>query len=299
MGLGLGLARAESVGGGLSPSTSLIWWSRRSAILLRTARAGDSFALTIDGHELRARAWRPKPVDDQVLPGGRAHQSEEPEGGPGDRVRWRPGASSDGGHDGAERVFGHQSRHSTACRPAPTADERRDRGRSRPTTAQDRSAADHDPRVARPRRDLDHEPGVERRAGPADPRPRAPSRTSGPVDADPTITKYYLVSTADGSKQDLKGSQNVPLLEPGRDVHRAGDDDDPAGDRARPVQAAGVRRQREDRSPEVDEENNCLTSTGNIQVTADAGPGGDVRDRARRPAQDGRAGDDLAASPWW
>ena len=27
----------------------------------------------------------------------------------------------------------------------------------------------------------------------------------GAVDADATVTKYYLVSTADGSRQDLKG----------------------------------------------------------------------------------------------
>jgi subtilase family serine protease len=38
----------------------------------------------------------------------------------------------------------------------------------------------------------------------------------GAVDADPTITKYYLVSTVDGTKDDLKGSQAVPLLKPAR-----------------------------------------------------------------------------------
>ena len=41
----------------------------------------------------------------------------------------------------------------------------------------------------------------------------------GPVNADPTVTKYNLVSTVDGSKHDLKlPSPEVPtpLLEPGQ-----------------------------------------------------------------------------------
>jgi subtilase family serine protease len=86
------------------------------------------------------------------------------------------------------------------------------------------------------------------------------------VNADPTITKYYLVSTADGTKDDLKGSQAVPLLKPGQTLTLQDTMT------IRPETAPGQYKLQacadsDKTSPEVDEQNNCLTSSGNIQVT--------------------------------
>ena len=87
----------------------------------------------------------------------------------------------------------------------------------------------------------------------------------GAVDADPTITKYYLVPTAGGPKEDLKGTQIVPLLEPGDTFTEQ------VTMTIRPETAPGQYKLQacadsDKTAPEVDEENNCLTSTGNIQV---------------------------------
>jgi subtilase family serine protease len=87
----------------------------------------------------------------------------------------------------------------------------------------------------------------------------------GAVNADPTVTKYYLVSTTDGTKQDLKGSQNVPLLKPGSTFNGQGTvtirPETPLGQYKLQACADSGKT-----SAEVDEQNNCLTSTGNIQV---------------------------------
>ena len=95
---------------------------------------------------------------------------------------------------------------------------------------------------------------------------RSTVKNIGPVSADPTITKYSLVSTIDGTKQDLKGSQNVPLLKPGQTFSAQEivtiRPETPLGQYK--LQACA---DKDKASPEVDEQNNCLTSTGNIQVT--------------------------------
>jgi subtilase family serine protease len=88
----------------------------------------------------------------------------------------------------------------------------------------------------------------------------------GPVNADPTTTKYNLVSTIDGSTQDLKGTQDVPLLKPGQTFNGQGTVT------IRPLTPLGQYKLQAcadsgKASPERDEQNNCLTSTGNIQVT--------------------------------
>jgi uncharacterized membrane protein len=88
----------------------------------------------------------------------------------------------------------------------------------------------------------------------------------GAVNADPTISKYYLVSTADGTKDDLKGSQLVPLLKPGQTFTEQ------VTMTIRPETAPGQYKLQAcadtgKTAPEVDEQNNCLTSSGNIQVT--------------------------------
>lgn len=88
----------------------------------------------------------------------------------------------------------------------------------------------------------------------------------GPVNADPTITKYYLVSTVDGTKDDLKGEQIVPLLRPGQTFTEQ------VTMTIRPETAPGQYKLQAcadsgKTAPEVDEENNCRTSSGNIQVT--------------------------------
>ena len=88
----------------------------------------------------------------------------------------------------------------------------------------------------------------------------------GAVNADPTITKYYLVSTVDGTKDDLKGSQLVPLLKPGQTFTEQ------VTMTIRPETAPGQYKLQacadsDKTAPEVDEQNNCLTSSGNIQVT--------------------------------
>jgi uncharacterized membrane protein len=90
----------------------------------------------------------------------------------------------------------------------------------------------------------------------------------GLVDAPPTITKYWLVSTANGSRHDLSGTQQVPLIEPGDSVTTQ------ANARIRPETPPGQYKLQACANtgsaavPEGDEENNCLTSSGNIQVTA-------------------------------
>jgi subtilase family serine protease len=88
----------------------------------------------------------------------------------------------------------------------------------------------------------------------------------GAVDADPTITKYYLVPTAGGPKDDLKGEQPVPLLKPGQTFSAQ------MTMTIRPETAPGQYKLQAcadtgKTAPEVDENNNCLTSSGNIQVT--------------------------------
>ncbi len=92
----------------------------------------------------------------------------------------------------------------------------------------------------------------------------------GPVDADPTLTKYYLVSVVDGSKIDLKlpsPPNPTPVLDP--------------GDTYSEQQEATIRPETEPgqyflqacadgakTESEVDENNNCLTSSGKITVAA-------------------------------
>jgi uncharacterized membrane protein len=88
----------------------------------------------------------------------------------------------------------------------------------------------------------------------------------GAVNADPTIAKYYLVSTVDGTKDDLKGEQIVPLLKPGQTFTEQ------VTMTIRPETAPGQYKLQAcadygKAAPEVDEENNCRTSSGNIQVT--------------------------------
>jgi uncharacterized membrane protein len=88
----------------------------------------------------------------------------------------------------------------------------------------------------------------------------------GAVDADPTANKYYLVPTAGGSKEDLKGEQIVPLLKPGQTFTEQ------VTMTIRPETAPGQYKLQAcadsaKTAPEEDEENNCLTSSGNIQVT--------------------------------
>lgn len=89
----------------------------------------------------------------------------------------------------------------------------------------------------------------------------------GAINADPTVTKYYLVNTTTGLKDDLKGSQNVPLLKPGQtftgqDAMTIRPETEPGLYKLQACADSGKT------SPEVDEQNNCLTSTGSIQVTA-------------------------------
>ena len=88
----------------------------------------------------------------------------------------------------------------------------------------------------------------------------------GEVDAESTFTKYYLVPTAGGPKEDLKGSQLVPALGSGDTFA------EPVTVTIRPETAPGQYKLQacadsEKTQPEVDEENNCRTSSGNIQVT--------------------------------
>ena len=91
-------------------------------------------------------------------------------------------------------------------------------------------------------------------------------KNTGVVNADPTVTKYSLISTTDGSKEDLKGSQDVPLLKPGQSFNGQGTVT------IRPLTPPGQYKLQAcadsaKTSSEEDEQNNCLTSTGNIQVT--------------------------------
>ena len=97
----------------------------------------------------------------------------------------------------------------------------------------------------------------------------------GPVDADPTITKYYLVSTAGGPKDDLKGAQIVPLLEPGQTFTEQ------VTMTIRPETAPGQYKLQAcadsgKTAPEVDEENNCRTLVRQYPGDAAAEPDGDV-----------------------
>ena len=93
----------------------------------------------------------------------------------------------------------------------------------------------------------------------------------GPVDADPTVTKYNLVSTVDGSKQDLKlPSPEVPtpLLKSGQTFTEQ------QIVTIRPETAPGSYRLeacadgKSKSAAEQSEDNNCTTSSGIITVTA-------------------------------
>jgi len=92
----------------------------------------------------------------------------------------------------------------------------------------------------------------------------------GKVSADPTVTKYYLISTVDGSKHDLKlPSPNVPtpLLKSGQtyteqQVVVIRPETEPGTFRLQAcANPDGV-------EPERDENNNCLTANGIITVAA-------------------------------
>jgi subtilase family serine protease len=93
----------------------------------------------------------------------------------------------------------------------------------------------------------------------------------GPVDADPTVTKYNLVSTADGSKQDLKlPSPEVPtpLLKSGQtfteqQIVTIRPETSPGSYR---LEACADGKSKS--AAEQSEDNNCTTSSGIITVTA-------------------------------
>ena len=100
---------------------------------------------------------------------------------------------------------------------------------------------------------------------------KATVKNTGPVNADPTVTKYNLVSTADGSKTDLKlPSPEVPtpLLRPGWTFSEQ------QVVTIRPETAPGAycfeacADGKSKSSSEEDENNNCTTSSGIITVTA-------------------------------
>ena len=93
----------------------------------------------------------------------------------------------------------------------------------------------------------------------------------GPVNADPTVTKYNLVSTVDGSKQDLKlpsPEAPTPLLKPGQTFTEQ------QIVTIRPETAPGSYRLeacadgKSKAEAEQDEANNCTTYSGIITVTA-------------------------------
>ena len=93
----------------------------------------------------------------------------------------------------------------------------------------------------------------------------------GPVNADPTVTKYNLVSTVDGSKHDLKlpsPEAPTPLVKPGQTFTEQ------QIVTIRPETAPGTYRLeacadgKSKAESEQNEENNCTTSSGIITVTA-------------------------------
>jgi hypothetical protein len=94
---------------------------------------------------------------------------------------------------------------------------------------------------------------------------------SGPIAADPSTTKYYLVSATDGTLKDLKGpldpTTGVPALNPGASF--------PETEMltVRPETAPGLYRLQACADgakvlPELNNNNNCTTSVGTIQVLA-------------------------------
>jgi subtilase family serine protease len=92
----------------------------------------------------------------------------------------------------------------------------------------------------------------------------------GPVIADPSLTKYYLVSVADGSRQDLKlpnPPNQTPVLKSGQTFNEQQSvtirPETAPGQYKLQACADGTRVE-----PEEDEENNCKTSSGNITVIA-------------------------------
>ena len=92
----------------------------------------------------------------------------------------------------------------------------------------------------------------------------------GPVDADPTVTKYYLVSTVDGARTDLKlpsPAVPTPVVKKGstfteQQVVTVRPETEPGTYR---LQACADANRVE---AERDENNNCLTSTGIMTVAA-------------------------------
>lgn len=98
-------------------------------------------------------------------------------------------------------------------------------------------------------------------------------QNDGPVPAGPSITKYYLISTDDGSKTSLKGplqpTSNVPALDPEERFNET----ETVTVRADTVPGAYRLQACADGGkllPEEDETDNCLTSTGIIKVLAQA-----------------------------
>jgi subtilase family serine protease len=90
----------------------------------------------------------------------------------------------------------------------------------------------------------------------------------GPVQSAASITKYYLVATADGTRKDLKGPQSatVPALDPGQIYNEQ------ETLTVRPETAPGVYALQACADggkfiAEEDDNNNCSSSTGTIQVT--------------------------------
>ena len=100
---------------------------------------------------------------------------------------------------------------------------------------------------------------------------KATVKNIGPVNANPTVTKYNLVSTVDGSKQDLKlPSPEVPtdLLKPGQtftqqQIVTIRPETAPGSYRLEACADGKFKSQ-----AEQDESNNCTTSSGIITVTA-------------------------------
>ena len=90
----------------------------------------------------------------------------------------------------------------------------------------------------------------------------------GIVDAPSTIVKYWLVSNADGSRHDLSGTQQVPVLEAGDSFTSQGNARIRAETLPGSYKLQSCINTGSAAVPEGDEENNCLTSSGNIQVTA-------------------------------
>ena len=92
-------------------------------------------------------------------------------------------------------------------------------------------------------------------------------KNTGPVTAPASTVKYYLVSTADQTRIDLKGTQTVPALTPGLAFSAA------QAVKVRPDTIPGTYWLQACADsgkivPEPDEEDNCLTSAGTVQVTA-------------------------------